>query len=108
MNLRHQVFAQLTTTLSRIYFDLERASGVAKDASLDPAAIKQDPTPLNYWRNILEEAERQRAAEALLDVAEQEYPKEELLHAARAAYQSWVMAGRPQPPMVEKTQGVQI
>src|SRR4030067_1272405 len=98
MNERHQIFTQLTKTLSRIYFDLERASGVAKDAGLDPAKIKQNPTPLNYWRNILEEAERQRAVEALLDVAEGEYPKEERLRAARAAYQDWVKAGRPGTP----------
>jgi len=108
MNERHQVFTQLTKTLSRIYFDLERASGVAKDAGLDPAKIKQNPTPLNYWRNILEEAERQRAVEALLDVAEGEYPKEESLPAARAAYQDWVKAGRPETPMVEDIQGERI
>ena len=108
MNQRHQVFAQLTNTLSRIYFDLERASGVAKDAGLDPAVIKQDAIPLNYWRNILEEAERQRAIEALLDVAEGEYPKEERLPAARAAYQDWVKAGRPGAPMAEETPGERI
>ena len=108
MNERHQVFTQLTKTLSRIYFDLERASGVAKDAGLDPAKIKQNPTPLNYWRNILEEAERQRAVEALLDVAEGEYPKEESLPAARAAYQDWVKAGRPGATLAEETPGERI
>ncbi|HJW91323.1 MAG TPA: tetratricopeptide repeat protein [Anaerolineales bacterium] len=108
MKQRHQVFAQLTRALSRVYFDLERASGVAKDAGLDPAVIRHDPTPLNYWRNILEQAERQRAVEALLDVAEREYPKEERLHAARAAYQDWVKAGRPETPMVEDIQGERI
>ena|SRR3990170_773436 len=108
MNERHQVFAQLTRALSEIYFDLERASGVAKDAGLNPAGIKQDPTPLNYWRNILEEAERQRTVEALLDVAEGEYPKEESLPAARAAYQDWVKAGRPGAPLAEETQGERI
>jgi len=108
MNQRHQVFAQLTKALSEIYFDLERASGVAKDAGLNPAAIKQDPTPLNYWRNILEEAERQRVVEAVLDVAEGEYPKEERLSAARAAYQAWVAAGRPGAPMAEESQAERI
>src|SRR3972149_6869364 len=108
MKQRHQVFAQLTRALSRVYFDLERASGVAKDAGLAPAVIRHDPTPLNYWRNILDEAERQRAVEALLDVAEREYPKEERLPAARAAYQGWVAAGRPEAPLVEDIQGERI
>jgi hypothetical protein len=96
MLLRHEVFAQLANALSGIYLDHDRASGVAQDAGLDLKTIKSDPIPLNYWRNILKEAENQQKTEALLEIALTEYSKEPNLQEVHKTYQDWVTAGRPE------------
>ncbi|QLQ05939.1 MAG: hypothetical protein HZY76_07650 [Anaerolineae bacterium] len=89
---------QLATALAQPYSDHISARTRATTAGLR-AVHPLRPQPFDYWVAILQAAEEQGVMPRLLAQAAAEYPVEPDLHTARAAYNQWVAAGRPQPPL---------
>lgn len=90
---------QLATALAQPYSDHISARTRATTAGLRVQYIPYAPQPFDYWVAILQAAEEQGVMPRLLAQAAAEYPVEPDLHTARAAYNQWVAAGRPQPPL---------
>lgn len=67
------------------YYSLEQARRVVVEAGLIPRYITFDSQPVTNWFNILTYADHQQAVDALIDVAQIEYPAEKAwLEAAKA------------------------
>lgn len=90
---------QLAAALAQPYSDHASARTRATTAGLRVQYIPYDARPFDYWVAILQAAEEQGALPRLLDQAAAEYPVEPDLRTARAAYDRWVAAGRPLPPL---------
>jgi len=89
---------QLRDALAELYPDVADARVVAASALLSLSAIVLQGKARNVWQSILEEAEKQRLVEAVIDIASGDYPKDPALSAAVAAYrQSLAAAQSPAP-----------
>lgn len=51
-----ELLKELRNLLAKRYSDIEDAKRIVRDASLNPALIKSDTLPVNYWQNILDNA----------------------------------------------------
>jgi len=70
-NLRH--------ILASLYLTPQDANRVAVQAGLDPRFIAFDDKAINTWHNVLSEAHKRNKVAAIVDIAGQEYPENELL-----------------------------
>ncbi len=66
--------ARLAEVLATLYPDRASAERVAGAAGMNRTRIAYDPRPLNYWANILAEAQTQGCHDALMAVVTAEYP----------------------------------
>lgn len=94
MLLRHQLFAHLRDLFAQLYVDVPSSQTIVADAGLDARRIKFSQRAIDNWREILQEAERQRRMLALFAVALDNYPEYQPLHAAEQAYRQWRRRGR--------------
>jgi hypothetical protein len=60
--------------LAALFTDRQRAQLLASDAGLDLSRIDLAGAPVVFWRNILDEAERQGRVDALLELAIKQVP----------------------------------
>lgn len=87
----HASLDPIQTILADLYPTEDAARRVVDQAGLNAQQIDFDGPAINRWHNILLEAERQGSVHAILAVAQAEYPRNQALSQAAAAY-------RPLPP----------
>lgn len=80
--------ARLRDTLSNLYRGRADAERVVSDAGLDLDRLDLDGGAKNRWHRIVDEADKQKRVGALVSVALNDYPHDEVLLA---------LAGRPAP-----------
>ena len=67
------------------YYTVEQSRRIVVEAGLKPALISFNDQPVTNWFNILDHAMNQQAVDAVIDVAQTEYPTaKEWLEAAKA------------------------
>lgn len=82
------ILANVRTALAALYSSETDIRRVATDTGIDLARISFGSTPQNIWYSILAEARKTNKVDALLLVAQGEYPNDQQLLAACDRYRS--------------------
>mgnify|MGYP000850629283 CR=1 FL=1 len=90
----HPSLNQLRDALANLYTREADARRIIATAGLDDRRILFDPSAINTWQSILEEAEKQEYIDQIITVALDEYPRNRALRAAVDAYRQST-SGRP-------------
>ena len=89
----HRFFSKFRYILAELYLETASANRIVSDAGLNLTQIPFDPTPVNYWHNILVKAIENERLDALLTVAIEEYRQNEILSHTYEAYQEFTASG---------------
>src|SRR5258708_4408964 len=83
-----ETLTRLRDALIRLYPDIDRARVLLDVAGVRPDRIRFDPAAQLNWHAILKEAHLQRAVDSITHSAASEYPLDEELLDAIAAYET--------------------
>lgn len=77
---------QLRNALASLYDDQADARRVAQEAGINLNRINWDTNAVIFWQALLEESEKDSKTNAIVHIAQDEYPQNEELRAAAAAF----------------------
>lgn len=81
---RAEQLRQLQAGLAALYPTVADAQRLAVDAGLALNALEFQGSPINFWHNVLTEAEKQQKTTRLLELARSEYPDNSALFDAQS------------------------
>lgn len=84
--MNHEIYRQLRTVLVELYPEGADLRRVARDAGVALDRVALGGSAVNNWDSLLTEAAKNQQVADLLDVARQEYPGNEQLATAQAAW----------------------
>ena len=85
MSTKTDALKQLREALANLYTSAADSIRIAEDAGLELTRLALD-TPINTWRSILSEADKNNKIQSVLAVAIEEYPENAKLAQAYRAY----------------------
>lgn len=85
----NSALTQLCDVLAGLYTSETDSRRVVLAADMDPQQIEFSAKAITNWQAILEEAQKQAKVEALIGIATRDYPNNQALQAAAAAYREW-------------------
>jgi formylglycine-generating enzyme required for sulfatase activity len=97
MTERHELLKQIRKALVSLYADWRSAKRVADDAGIDSSMIARSDRPVDFWHDIVGEAEREGKLDALLAGVIEEYPARTDLVGLRDEYLALRRAEQEKP-----------